>query len=130
MWNSAYGPFREASIPEILSGAGELLPPETGFRIRRKANVRIDGDLTLRLHLPRATDPFSMGSYANLPPGAAKEDVTALAEPVGDRLFFAGEATHWTHQMTVHGAMLSGLREANRIVGGPILVPGLDAWSP
>ena len=36
-----------------------LLPPETGFRIRRKATARIDGEVTLRLHLRQADDPFS-----------------------------------------------------------------------
>ncbi len=36
-----------------------LLPPETGFRIRRKASARIDGDLILRLYLDQQGDPFS-----------------------------------------------------------------------
>ncbi|PRC46765.1 hypothetical protein C6A85_88415, partial [Mycobacterium sp. ITM-2017-0098] len=37
--------------------------------------------------------------------------------PVGDRLSFAGEATHEEFFATVHGAYLSGLRAADRILG-------------
>jgi len=36
---------------------------------------------------------------------------------VGDRLFFAGEATIKEYYATVHGAYLSGVREARRIIG-------------
>ena len=39
----------------------------------------------------------------------------SLAEPVGERLFFAGEATSRAHYGSVHGAFLSGLRESQRI---------------
>ena len=38
-----------------------------------------------------------------------------LAEPVGERLLFAGEATQFENHATVHGALRSGLREARRI---------------
>jgi len=38
-----------------------------------------------------------------------------LAEPIGQRLLFAGEATHRRWPTTVHGAWLSGLREAERL---------------
>ena len=42
-----------------------------------------------------------------------------MARPVGDRLFFAGEATHSRFPSTVHGALLSGRRAARRISGLP-----------
>jgi polyamine oxidase len=41
----------------------------------------------------------------------------ALAEPVNDRLAFAGEATVPEFFGTVHGAYQSGVREAERILG-------------
>ena len=63
-----------------------------------------------------ASDPLSGGSYSFLPVGAAADDYDRLAAPVGDRLFFAGEATHRDHSATVHGAYLSGIREAERIL--------------
>jgi monoamine oxidase len=62
-----------------------------------------------------AADPFAGGSYSYTPVGADSEDYEQMAAPVGDRLFFAGEATHREHSATVHGAFLSGLREAQRI---------------
>jgi monoamine oxidase len=62
-----------------------------------------------------ASDPFAAGAYSHLPPHASGQDYDALAEPVSDRLFFAGEATSQQHPATVHGAFLSGVREAERI---------------
>ena len=62
------------------------------------------------------SDPFARGAYSYIPVGASGEDYDALAEPVGGRLFFAGEATSREYPGTVHGAYLSGLREAERIL--------------
>lgn len=62
-----------------------------------------------------ASDPFSLGSYSTVLVGGKGSDRTALAAPLGNRLFFAGEATSREYPATVHGAFLSGLREAERI---------------
>jgi monoamine oxidase len=62
-----------------------------------------------------AADPFSLGAYSSLPPRSSGEDYDTLAAPIGDRVFFAGEATSRTYPATVHGAFLSGEREARRI---------------
>lgn len=62
-----------------------------------------------------ASDPFAYGSYSHIPVGASPEDLEQLGAPEADRLFFAGEATNPDHYGTVHGAMLSGYREADRI---------------
>lgn len=52
------------------------------------------------------------GSYSHALPGQARcREV--LAGPIGDRLFFAGEATHRSDFSTAHGAWLSGLRAAD-----------------
>jgi monoamine oxidase len=70
-----------------------------------------------------SADPFAMGSYAFIPVGASPADLEVLAEPVDDRLFFAGEATVRQHWATVHSAYVSGLREAARISGRREILP-------
>jgi monoamine oxidase/CRP-like cAMP-binding protein len=70
------------------------------------------------------SDPFAMGSYAYIAVGTTPADLDVLAEPVDDRLFFAGEATVRQHWATVHSAYVSGVREAARISGRrEILLP-------
>ncbi len=60
-------------------------------------------------------NPVARGSYVHSPVGVGDDAYAALAAPVGDRLFFAGAATHFEDAGTVHGALLSGRREADRI---------------
>ncbi|MGL4423897.1 MAG: flavin monoamine oxidase family protein [Gemmataceae bacterium] len=62
------------------------------------------------------TDPFTRGAYSSLAPGATTADFKTLAAPVGERLLFAGEATEAKYPGTVHGALLSGRREAQRLL--------------
>lgn len=61
-------------------------------------------------------DPFSRGAYSYVAVGASGRDYDILGRPVSDCLFFAGEATCKEHPDTVGGAILSGLREAVRII--------------
>ena len=60
-------------------------------------------------------DPLAYGSYSYVPVGGSYLDHAALAEPEG-RVRFAGEHTAGKAASTVHGAMMSGLREATRIL--------------
>jgi monoamine oxidase len=62
------------------------------------------------------TDPFSLGAYSYGKVGCdgAQE---ALAEPLENTLYFAGEATDTTgNNGTVHGAIASGNRAAEQIL--------------
>lgn len=61
-------------------------------------------------------DPHSYGSYSYMPPAANNAMRKDLATSVDDRLFFAGEATSTNYPATVHGAFLSGSREAQKIL--------------
>ncbi len=62
-------------------------------------------------------DIFSYGSYSYIPLGATGADYDSLSQPVENKLFFAGEATNRFFPGTTHGAYLSGIREAERILG-------------
>jgi monoamine oxidase len=70
-------------------------------------------------------DPFALGAYSHVPVGATPADFDALAEPVGTRLLFAGEATCRQHWACAHGAHVSGLREAARLLDDRSVLPPL-----
>lgn len=63
-----------------------------------------------------ASNPFSYGSFSYRKAGSTPADRDILAEPMDNRIFFAGEATHATRYGTVHGAYLSGLRAAEEVL--------------
>lgn len=61
-------------------------------------------------------DPFSHGSYSFIAKGATRSDHRALAAPIADKLFFAGEAAHPDYNSTVHAAFESGARAAENVI--------------
>lgn len=62
------------------------------------------------------TDPFSRGAYSYARVGGL-ESFHELAQPLANKLYFAGEATEFTgHHGTVHGAIASGDRVAEEIL--------------
>ncbi|CAG1015570.1 polyamine oxidase [Rhizobiaceae bacterium] len=63
-----------------------------------------------------AADPFARGAYSFNAVGSDGAMRRALAEPVDDRLFFAGEATSADYFATTHGAYLSGIAAADAIL--------------
>jgi monoamine oxidase len=58
---------------------------------------------------------YTLGSYSYALPGSADARLL-LSKTLADRLFFAGEATMLNAQATVHGAYLSGIEVAEKIV--------------
>jgi monoamine oxidase len=61
-------------------------------------------------------DPLSRGSYSYAVPGSA-DCRRMLAEPVDDRLFFAGEACSEHDFSTAHGGFSTGVEAAERVLG-------------
>ncbi|XP_037031800.1 possible lysine-specific histone demethylase 1 [Bradysia coprophila] len=86
-------------------------------------------------------DPWARGSYSFVSVGSSGSDYDLLAAPVTPtpnlangssetsetpRLFFAGEHTIRNYPATVHGALLSGVREAGRIADYYLGFPNSD----
>ena len=92
----------EAAVERTLSALRALFAPK---------GIAVPPPLAA-LRTRWAADPLSRGSYSSIAVGASGADYDALAAPVGGSLFFAGEATCRKHPATMHGAVLSGLREA------------------
>ena len=67
--------------------------------------------ITASLTVGWSEDPWSRGSYSAARPGRAHMR-EVLNQPVGERMFFAGEACSVEHFGTIHGAWESGVRAA------------------
>lgn len=78
---------------------GNNIPEPTGF-LRTRWN----------------TNEFTYGSYSFTAVGTEMRHFEDLAEAVNDKLFFAGEHTEVDYFSTAHGAYLSGVREAEKII--------------
>nr|XP_019953413.1 PREDICTED: peroxisomal N(1)-acetyl-spermine/spermidine oxidase-like [Paralichthys olivaceus]XP_019953420.1 PREDICTED: peroxisomal N(1)-acetyl-spermine/spermidine oxidase-like [Paralichthys olivaceus] len=69
-------------------------------------------------------DPWTCGSYCHPAVGCSAEDFENMMEPLPSKgtqsqplqVLFAGEATHPCHYSTIHGALLTGWREADRLI--------------
>lgn len=61
-------------------------------------------------------DDFSLGSHSYYKVDGTPSDRATMTEPVGGSLLFAGEATHPEHPSTLHGAYLSGLQQALKVI--------------
>ncbi len=124
-WSPSVGHDTDATVmtafitgnwARALHAEGEEAALEHGFHT-------LETELGRRLPAPQAAtmvnwidDPFAWGGYSVAPPGASQSRAI-LAQPIGDRLYWAGEATAsnaWAS--TVHGAYASGRRAAAEIL--------------
>jgi monoamine oxidase len=58
----------------------------------------------------------SFGAYSYASNGTTSDDFDTLAKGINNRIFFAGEHTEHSCRGTVHGAYLSEIREADKII--------------
>jgi len=61
-------------------------------------------------------DVFARGAYSFANVGTSSADFDAFVGGVGNKLFFAGEHTVSKYRGTTHGAYISGLRQAEKIM--------------
>ncbi len=112
-----WAPFRAA---EGLAGKDKSFVVEQSLNtLHRLSGVSVqelEGLLEHAYFHDWQTDPFSRGAYSYGKVGGDGMQ-EALARPVDNTLFFAGEATDVTgHNGTVHGAIASGKRAAAEIL--------------
>nr|XP_012602428.1 peroxisomal N(1)-acetyl-spermine/spermidine oxidase isoform X2 [Microcebus murinus] len=105
----------------------ETLSDEEVLRSLTQVLRRVTGNP--RLPAPRSvlrsrwhSAPYTRGSYSYVAVGSTGDDLDLLAQPLPAdgthaQVLFAGEATHRTFYSTTHGALLSGWREADRLLG-------------
>jgi monoamine oxidase len=58
----------------------------------------------------------TFGAYSFATNGTTSADFDTMATEINNKLFFAGEHTERDYRGTVHGAYLSGIREADKII--------------
>lgn len=75
------------------------------------------------------SDVWALGSYSYPAVGNSSQDRLTYAEPVADRLYFAGEAAHLTHYGTVHAALEAGEKAAHQIADRYLNLPS-KAFTP
>ncbi|XP_060516577.1 peroxisomal N(1)-acetyl-spermine/spermidine oxidase-like isoform X2 [Cylas formicarius] len=116
--------MEQASDEEVAEGVTKVLRQFTG-------DASLPYPSTI-LRSKWASDPYFCGSYSYMNVDSNVGHICDLScpipgscDPVPPILMFAGEATCAGHHSSVHGARLSGIREAERIVqltkkfGGP-----------
>ncbi|XP_021913725.1 peroxisomal N(1)-acetyl-spermine/spermidine oxidase-like isoform X2 [Zootermopsis nevadensis] len=139
-WDRALNKFSEVdNLPLILCGwlsgpAARYMEQLSDEEVKHKVVQLLDRFIgkTFNVTVPApdlflrsawSSDPHFRGSHSFYSTETEKIGVSAaqLAEPVTNKnrkpvLLFAGEATHTSHYSTVHGAIESGWREAERII--------------
>jgi monoamine oxidase len=116
-----WAPFRAA---EAVAGKDKSFVAErslnTLHRLLGVSVQELEGLLEHAYFHDWQTDPFSRGAYSYGKVGGDGMN-EALAQPVDNTLFFAGEATDVTgHNGTVHGAIASGNRAAAEILAATV----------
>ena len=93
----------EQIIKEIMSHLksiyGNDIPNPTNF-LRTKWN----------------SNPYAFGSYSFATNNTRSYNFKVFEQPIDNKIFFAGEHTSVKYRGTVHGAYLSGIREAKKII--------------
>ncbi len=62
------------------------------------------------------TDPFALGAYPHIPPGSKLSYCDRIEESIDNKIFFAGDATSSAYLATAHGAYISGINAAKKII--------------
>lgn len=137
-WHSWYDLTRLDGVPTLLTFAAgpaarairgwsdEQVTASVMEQLRRLFGDRVPAPTSVHVTAWQ-DDPWARGSYAHMLPGSTTADHDDLAVPVDGRVHLAGEATWTDDPATVAGALYSGHRAAERVLGHTVPIARL--WS-
>ncbi|MCI0751185.1 MAG: FAD-dependent oxidoreductase [Flammeovirgaceae bacterium] len=111
-------------VKRVIEELDEVYGGKATLNVRRDDENPDDNTNILFVVKDWTTDPFIKGGISYPKPGATMQDRINLAEPVESKLFFAGEATYYTHEDfdktgepgTISGALISAERCAQEVI--------------
>lgn len=109
------GSYSSAPGDEIEAWTDQQIVDHAMQSLRKQYGAQIPQPIDAKI-TRWASDPYSRGSYTAYTGASTPDDMDIVAETVANRLFFAGEATNRADYASVHGAYLSGVREAEKIM--------------
>lgn len=102
-------------IQRILDEMDVVFDGKASLNIRKRFPE--DGGTIISVIKDWTAEPYILGGQSYPLVGGTNDDRVALAEPVADKIFFAGEATDVTGEFgTISGAIKSGERAAEEVV--------------
>lgn len=102
-------------IQRILDEMDVVFDGKASLNIRKRFPE--DGGTIISVIKDWTAEPYILGGQSYPLVGGTNEDRVALAEPIADKIFFAGEATDVTGEFgTISGAIKSGERAAEEVV--------------
>jgi monoamine oxidase len=105
-----------ALTPEavVLSILAEL---DSVFDGKASANIRKDDDKMVYEFKDWTKEPYIRGGVSYVKPGGTNDDRIALAKPISNQVFFAGEACDATGESgTISGALLAAERATKEVI--------------
>lgn len=102
-------------IEHILDEMDVVFDGKASLNVRRRFPE--EGGTIISVIKDWTAEPYILGGQSYPLVGGTNEDRVALAEPIADKIFFAGEATDVTGEFgTISGALKSGERAAEEVV--------------
>ncbi len=108
----ALSPLGKDAVTVLIDELDSIFDGKASLNIRRDAL-----DNMIAVVQDWSKEPFIAGGVSYIKPGGTNQDRVNLGTPVGNRLFFAGEATDVEGEAgTISGALLSAERAAQEVI--------------
>jgi monoamine oxidase len=111
--------MQEKTATEIANAAQKVLEKTLDIPNLKPRNIHVT---------KWSKDPYFLGSYSYSKTDSTESEMNTLTEPLENKVYFSGEATSPEGQGYVHGALLSGVREAKRLGASLKGIKGLEKY--